>query len=286
MLNSFNLRCLKFIEMVDNVIAITAWDKLQSTVELEKIANRRTKDKFRKREERTEMKKLMMASSDTFMDMSEDSPRTSMTTKKDSESDKTTIAASTRVKDVVVGNDELNEIFALIPPQEISRRLQVVIYDAVKIHGKDTILSNVIYALKHHNLRKGKLGGMICAAIMQDFAGQDREAAVAEEKVQTASRYRREKDLIAKKELEEREHREAQSQQAVWLSLAPEEQSELARQARDKFTCLPKSMFPLETDHIDADAIITKIIAAMYADGELVLPAGRGSSGLVVSANN
>lgn len=208
--------------------------------------------------------------------MSEDSPRTSMITKKDSESDKATTPISSRANvDVVAGNDELDEIFALIPPKEINRRLHNAISDAVTKHGKDVTLSNVRYALKHHDRRKGKLGGMICAAIMQDFAYQDREAAVAEKEAQTAARVRRDSDMTARKEQEERERREALSQQAAWLSLTPAERSELARQARDKLPCLPEPAAPIETVLNNTVAPISKILAAMYANGELVLPAGN-----------
>lgn len=264
------LEKFKFIEMVDNVIAITAWDQLQPTGELAKIADRREKDKIRKREERDEKKKLLLAS----VDMSEDSPRTSRTTKKELKTDKSTTATSFKTKDGVAVNDNLAEVLALVPQKEINSRLRAVISDAIKEHGKDIAMSNVRYALRHHNHQKGKLGGMICAAVMQDFACQDREVAVAEQEAQAAARIRREKNMLSRKEQEERECREALAQQAAWLALTQEERSELAYQARKKLPCLPEPVDQIETGLDNMVAPVSKIFAAMYANGELVLPVG------------
>jgi len=113
---------------------------------------------------------------------------------------------------------------------------------------------------------------MICAAIQNDFARSEREAAMAEEEAQAAARNRRECEEAVRKEQSERERREALAHQAAWLSLSSEEQSELAQQARRKYPCLPEPAAPLETVLNNTAVPITKILAAMYARGELSRP--------------
>lgn len=65
------LEKFRFIEMVDNVIAITEWDRLQATDELAKLAAKRDKDKLRKREERAEKKNILLPSKDMSADASD-----------------------------------------------------------------------------------------------------------------------------------------------------------------------------------------------------------------------
>lgn len=267
------LEKFKFIEVVDNsVIAITAWDRLQSAGELAKIADRREKDKMRKRTERAEKKKLLLASAD----MSKDSPRMSITTKKESKTDKTTTPTPSKTTDdvVVTGTAKLDELLAMIPAPEINKRLRAKIANSASKVGEAVTASNISYAVAHHNPSKGNLGGMICSAIENDFASAKREKARADEEVQAAAHVRRENAEAAKREQEERERREALAQQADWLSLSPEDQAELARQARDKFPYLPVPTAPLETVLDNTDVPITKILAAMFTKGELFLPSG------------
>lgn len=269
------LEKFRFIEMVDNVIAITEWDRLQATDELAKLADRREKDKVRKRESRAEKKNILLPSKDMSADASVDSPRKSRTTKIESNSDKAT--TSTTPFEVVVDGaiaEEIDEILALIPSKEINRRLRLVISDAVKKHGMDITLSNVRYALKHHDRSKGKLGGMICSAIKDDFACAERAEERVEDEARLAARVRQETAEAAKREREERERKEALAHQAAWLALPPEDQAELARQAFDKFPCLPDSTQPLETVLDNTAVPITKILAAMFANGDLSLPSG------------
>lgn len=267
------LERFKFIEMVDNVIAITAWNQLQATGELAKIADRREKDKIRKREERAEKKKLLMTSAD----MSEDCPWMSITTKKESESYKTTTHTPPKTIDVVVTKTaEFAEILTMIPVQEMNKRLKTVIADAISKVGEAVTTSNIRYALAHHNPNKGKLGGMICAAIENDFASAKRDESQAVEEARVTASVRRESAEAAKREQEERDRKKALAQQAVWLSLSPDAQAELARQALDKLPCLPESTVPLETVLNNPAIPITKILAAMFANGDIVLPVGRG----------
>jgi len=272
------LEKFRFIEMVDNVIAITAWDKLQSTSELAKIADRREKDKIRKREERSAKKNLLLASAE----MSVDCPRTSVTTKKESKFEIiTTPTAPVDAENVVVnGTAKFEEqLQTLIPASETNKRLLKVIGDAVSQVGEEVTLSNIRYAVAHHDPSKGKLGGMICAAIENDYACTNREEARSEEETRAAARARRENAEAAKREEEERDRKEMLAQQAVWLSLSLEDKTELARQAQDKLACLPISTTgPLESELANTDAPITKILAAMFSNGELSLHSGRGES--------
>ena len=113
---------------------------------------------------------------------------------------------------------------------------------------------------------------MICAAIEHDFARAEREATKTEEEVQAATRLRRESIEVEKREQLERERREALAQQANWLSLSPEERVELARQALEKFPCLPEPAAPLETVLDNPAVPITKVLAAMFARGEISRP--------------
>jgi predicted phage replisome organizer len=265
------LERFKFIEVVDSVIAITAWDQLQATDELARLAERREKDKVRKRLERAEKRsQLLLASADA----STDSPQKSGTTKIDSNSVTTTPATALKGEDVVVG--ELEEVLALVPPAERNKRLQTVIADAVLRHGKAVTVSNIRYALANHDPHKGRLGGMICSAIELDFARAEREATRVEAKAQAAASARRENAEAVRREQEERERREALAHQATWLSLPAHERVGLARQARKKFPCLPEPAAPLETVLDDPAVPITKILAAMYARGKLFLPVEGG----------
>lgn len=269
------LERFKFIEMVDNVIAITAWDRLQPTDELARLATRRDKDKLRKRTQREEARsQLQLPSADLSADVSADSPRMSRTTKTkiNLNSDKTTTPQ--RLEADVVGFDEskLTETLELIPLSEKNKRLMAVIDEAVKMAGGAVTVSNIRYALANHDPKKGRLGGMICAALENDFARSEREAEIAEEEAQAAARNRRECEEVVRKEQSERERREALAHQAAWLSLSTEEQSELAQQARRKYPCLPEPTAPLETVLNNTAVPITKILAAMYARGELSRP--------------
>lgn len=270
------LERFKFIEVVDNVIAITAWDRLQPTDELARLAARRDKDKLRKRSQREETRsQLLLPSTDASADMSVDSPRMSRTTKTKTYSnlDKTTTPKQDHEEDVVVfEKGELAEALGLVPPSEKNKRLMAVIAEAVSRVGEAVTISNIRYALANHDPGKGRLGGMICAAIEHDFARTEREAETAEEEAQAAARYRRKSEEATRKELEEREHREALAQQAIWLSLSSEERTELAQQARKKYPCLPEPTTPLETVLNNTAVPITKILAAMYARGELSRP--------------
>jgi hypothetical protein len=269
------LERFKFIEMVDNVIAITAWDRLQPTDELARLATRRDKDKLRKRTQREEARsQLQLPSADVSADMSADSPQMSRTTKTNinSNSDKTTTPRRLEADVVVFDKGELTETLELIPLSEKNKRLMAVIDEAVKMAGGAVTVSNIRYALANHDPKKGRLGGMICAAIQNDFARSEREAAMAEEEAQAAARNRRECEEAVRKEQSERERREALSHQAAWLSLSTEEQSELAQQARRKYPCLPEPTAPLETVLNNTAVPITKILAAMYARGELSRP--------------
>lgn len=269
------LERFKFIEVVDRVIAITAWDQLQPTDELARLAERREKDKQRKRSERAEKRsQLLLSSTDASADMSVDSPRMSRTTKIDSNSDKTTTPMTSPPKDdVVFEKSELAEVLGLVPPSERNKRLMAVIAEAASRVGEDVTVTNIRYALANHDPRKGRLGGMICAAIEHDFAQAEREATRAEEEAQATARASRESAETVRREQVERERREALAQQATWLSLPHEERVELARQAREKFPCLPKPAAPLETVLDDPAVPVTKILAAMFAQGEITPPA-------------
>ena len=93
------LEKFRFIEVVDNIIAITDWDLMQATDELARLAARREKDRLRKQMERSERRRLLVAS----VDMSTDSPGMSGTTEIDLNSDKTTTAMTRQPgEDVVV----------------------------------------------------------------------------------------------------------------------------------------------------------------------------------------
>lgn len=268
------LERFRYIEVLDGVIAITAWDRLQPTDELARLAERREKDKLRKRLERAgKRSKLLGASADE----STDSPWKSGTTNIESKSI-TTTTISQHGKNVVAGAEELEEVLAMVPLQERSKRLQTVVADAVMRQGKEVAASNIRYGLANHDPHKGRLGGMICAAIKGDFACAARDEARAEDDARATARVRQENAEATRKELEEREQRESLAQQAIWLSLPPEDQTELARQAREKFTCLPEPASPLESVLNDTTVPIIKILAAMYANGELVLPASRGTT--------
>lgn len=273
------LEKFKFIEVVDRVIAITAWDRLQPTDELARLAERRDKDKLRKRSERAEKRsQLLLLSTDASADMSLDSPRMSRTTKIDSNSDKTTTPMTSPPEDdvVVFEKGELAELLGLVPPAERNKRLMAVIAEAASRVGEAVTVSNIRYALANHDPRKGRLGGMICAAIEHDFACAEREATRTEEEAQAAARLRRESVEATRREQQERERREALAQQANWLSLPAEERVELARQAREKFPCLPEPAAPLETVLDNPAVPVTKILAAMFARGEISPPVEGG----------
>ena len=115
---------------------------------------------------------------------------------------------------------------------------------------------------------------MICAAIKDDFACAERDEERVEDEARLAARVRQETAEAAKREREERERKEALAHQAAWLALPPEDQAELARQAFDKFPCLPDSTEPMETVLNNTAVPITKILAAMFANGDLSLPSG------------
>jgi len=269
------LERFKFIEMVDNVIAITAWDRLQPTDELARLATRRDKDKLRKRTQREEARsQLQLPSADVSADMSADSLRMSRTTKTKINLNSDNTTTPQRLEADVVGFDEreLTETLELIPRSEKNKRLMAVIDEAVKTAGGAVTVSNIRYALANHDPKKGRLGGMICAALENDFARSEREAEMAEEEAQATARNRRECEEAVRKEQSERERREALAHQAAWLSLSTEEQSELAQQARRKYPCLPEPTVPLETVLNNTAVPITKILAAMYARGELSRP--------------
>ena len=269
------LERFKFIEMVDNVIAITAWDRLQPTDELARLATRRDKDKLRKRTQREEARsQLQLPSADVSADMSADSLRMSRTTKTKINLNSDNTTTPQRLEADVVGFDEreLTETLELIPRSEKNKRLMAVIDEAVKTAGGAVTVSNIRYALANHDPKKGRLGGMICAALENDFARSEREAEIAEEEAQATARNRRECEEAVRKEQSERERREALAHQAAWLSLSTEEQSELAQQARRKYPCLPEPTVPLETVLNNTAVPITKILAAMYARGELSRP--------------
>lgn len=271
------LERFKFIEVMDRVIAITAWDQLQPTDELARLAERREKDKQRKRMERADKRsQLLLSSTDASADMSLDSPRMSRTTKIDSNSDKTTTMTSPPEDVVVFEKGELAEVLRLVPPAERNKRLMAVIAEAASRVGEAVTVSNIRYALANHDPRKGTLGGMICAAIEHDFACAEREATKAEEEGRAAARLRRESAETVRREQVERERREALAQQANWLSLPSEERVELARQAREKFPCLPEPAAPLETVLDNPAVPITKILAAMFARGEISPPVEGG----------
>lgn len=261
------LEKFKFIEMVDNVIAITAWDQLQPTGELARIAHRREKDKLRKREERANKKNLLLPSKDT----STDCPPKSQTTKIELKSVKATTHTPS-MSEVVVITPEFDAILGLIPVSEMNKRLRKVIDDSVNTVGEAVTMSNIRYALANHNPSKGELGGMIYAAIEHDFASAKREIAKAAEKAQLAACVRQEKAEASQREQEEQEHRETQAQQAVWLALKPEDQAILARQAQNKFPFLLDSAETPESVLGNTAVTITKILATMFAKGELSLP--------------
>jgi len=272
------LERFKFIEVVDNVIAITAWDRLQPTNELAKLAVRRDKDKLRKRTQRENTRiQLQLLSKDASPDMSADSPRKSRTTKTKVYSylDKTTTQQVLLENVVVFETGELAEALKLVPPSEKNKRLMSVITEAVSHVGEAVTVSNIRYALANHDPGKGRLGGMICAALEHDFACSEREAINATEEIQIAARNRRESEEATRKEQEERERREALTQQAIWLSLSPEEKTDLAQQAQKKYPYLPEPTAPLETELNNTAVPITKILAAMYASGELSRPSTR-----------
>jgi predicted phage replisome organizer len=271
------LERFKFIEVVDNVIAITAWDRLQPTNELARIAVRRDKDKLRKRTQREKTRsQLQLSSKDASADNSADSPRKSRPTKTKIylELDKTTTQQDL-VEDVVAfERGKLDEAVGLIPQSEKNKRLMSLITEAVSRIGEAVTISNIRYALANHDPGKGRLGGMICAALEHDFASSEREAVNAAAETQTAARIRRVSVESARKEQEERERREALTQQAIWLSLSAEDRTVLAQQAQKKYPCLPEPTSPLETVLDDPAVPITKILAAMYARGELSIPLG------------
>jgi hypothetical protein len=193
-------------------------------------------------------------------------------TKTYSDLDKTTTQQDHEEDVVVFEKGELAEALGLVPPSEKNKRLLAVIAEAVSRVGEAVTISNIRYALANHDPGKGRLGGMICAAIEHDFACTEREAETAVEEAQAAARYRRKCEEATRKELEERERREALAQQAIWLSLSSEERTELAQQARKKYPCLPEPTAPLETVLNNTAVPITKILAAMYAKGELSRP--------------
>lgn len=267
------LERFRFIEVVDNIIAITDWDLMQATDELARLAARREKDRLRKQMERSERRRLLVAS----VDMSTDSPVMSGTTEIDLNSDKTTTAMTRQPgEDVVVyGEGELKEMLALIPPVERNKRLQAVIGDAVSRLGAAVTLSNIRYALANHDPRKGKLGGLICEAVKHDYAYVEREAEKAKKEAAATARVQRESAASAKKEQEERERREALAHQAKWLLLPVSERVELARQARERNPCLPGGESALETVLDDPSVPVTKALASMYGKGELSLASDR-----------
>lgn len=86
------LERFRFIEVVDNIIAVTDWESMQATTELGRLAARREKDRVRKQMERAERRRLLVASAD----MSTDSPRMSGTTEIELDSYKTTTAMTRR----------------------------------------------------------------------------------------------------------------------------------------------------------------------------------------------
>jgi predicted phage replisome organizer len=267
------LEKFRFIEVVDNIIAVTDWESMQATDELARLAARREKDKLRKQMERAERRRLLVAS----VDLSADSPRMSGTTEIELDSDKTTTAMTRQPgEDVVVyGKGELKELLALIPSAERTKRLQGVIGDAVSRFGEAVAASNIRYALANHDPHKGRLGGLISAAVKHDYARAEREAEKAKKEAAATARVQRERAESAKKEQEERERREALAHQAKWLSLPVSDRAELARQARESNPCQPGGGAPLETVLDDPSVPITKALASMYGKGELSLPSDR-----------
>ena len=267
------LERFRFIEVVDNIIAVTDWDSMQATDELARLAARREKDRLRKQMERSERRKLLLASAD----MSTDSPGLSGTTEIDSNSENTTTAITRQQgEDVVVcGKGELKEVLAMIPSAERNKRLQAVIGDAVSRFGEAVTLSNIRYALATHDPRKGRLGGLICAAVKHDYARVERESENSKKEAAAAARVQREHAESAKKEHDERERREALAHQAKWLSLPVSDRAELARQARERNPCLPGEESSLETALDDPAVPVTKALATIYAKGELSLTGDR-----------
>jgi predicted phage replisome organizer len=267
------LERFRFIEVVDNIIAVTEWDSMQATDELARLAARREKDKLRKQTERAERRRLLVASAD----MSTDSPRMSWTTEIELDSYKTTTAMIRQPgEDVVVcGEGELKEVLALIPTAERNKRLMAVIGDAVSRFGEAVTMSNIRYALATHDSRKGRLGGLICAAVKHDYARVERESEKAKKEAAAAARVQREHAESAKKEQEERERREALAHQAKWLSLPVSERVELARLALERNPWLPGGESALETVLDDTSVPVTKALASMYGKGELSLASDR-----------
>lgn len=242
----------QFIELVDNVIAIAAWDRLQPAGELARLAERREKDRHRKRVERAERRSQLLPSS---VDASMDSLRMSRPQKIDLE-----IKPTTSKGEGLSSECDWVELRNLISPAEWSSRLHSVIAESVARNGQVVTQSNIRYAIDHHDPQKGSLGGLICAAIEHDFARWVRETAGVKEHDLAVARAQRISDEAKRKEQEEHDRSEFLAQQANWLKLAPNARAELARQAREKFLYLPEPAGPREA-----------VLAAMYARGEISL---------------
>ncbi len=265
------LERFKFIEMVDNVIAIAEWDRLQPTGELARLAERRKKDRERKRESRAVKKNLLLPSADMSADASVDSPRKSRTTNKESDSGTTTSNSSRNEEVVYFGQTEVESVMELVPPAERNKRIETVIADSIRRHGRGVTESNIRYALLHHDASKGRLGGMICEAVINDFDRAEREAIRAKEKARVAANAKRESIEAAMREESERDRKEALSHQAAWLALPYQQRVELARRACVRFPYLPEPTKQTSSVLDDVTVPFTKILAGMFARGEICL---------------
>lgn len=260
------LERFKFIEMVDEVIAIAEWDRLQPRGELARLAERRKKDRERKRESRAVKKNMLLPSVGMSEDASVDSPRMSGRTKIKSDSVTTTANSSRKDDGVYFGQTEVESVMEVVPLAERNKRIQTVLADSIHRHGREVTESNIRYALLHHDPSKGRLGGMICETVINDFAWAEREAIRENEEARAAADAKREIIEAAMKEQSERDRKEALSYQAAWLALPFQQRVELARLACEKFPFLSE----LATSALDdVTAPFTMILAGKYARGEL-----------------
>lgn len=240
------LERFRFIEVVDRVIAITDWDKLQATNELARIDAQRQKDKERKRIERAQKRKLLIESVDT----SKDSPRISSITETDLNSDSEVTTHSIPTQEVVV---ELERVLEFIPQIVMNKRLQNVITNAISQNGGEMALSNIRYALNNHDPSKGKLGGMICSAIENDYAKEYREKARKENEDHAAVKHIKKLSDAMKNEIAEIARLEKLAQEEYWASLLEDEQ-EIYRQNASASTAI---LLDLPSVAIEAIARIT-----------------------------